>query len=360
MKLLFISDIHGNDTALNAILERYEKNYFTHIFCLGDMCGYLTGLNKILSLFHEYNVISLAGNHELMFNNVNTIDESKIYANSIKDSYFRSSLQEREYIRKLEPHLEITIDNISFGLFHGGPNNNFEEYVYPNTLGEQMPLGKKYDVYLFGHSHLQFAIKKEGVFFCNPGSVGFPRNGDFRAHAMIFDTQKKSFESVQVAYDIDKVIDDYYNAPEFNRLLFHNIVFGRSSQIQLHSFAKKFFSKEEEELYLIGKFDFYNTPFGLVLSLIEDNFSKTILYVIYYEDGIIDLVSNTLIYKWEIDLFPEFLYDPKLGDGLVVDKIGLNYRKKFLEKEKLKSFFVDEIHEIFNFLNKYKSTNVKI
>jgi len=45
------------------------------------------------------------------------------------------------------------------------------------------------------------------VFFVNPGSVGQPRDGDPRASFGVFDTAKREFQLVRVAYPIKQAAD---------------------------------------------------------------------------------------------------------------------------------------------------------
>jgi len=72
------------------------------------------------------------------------------------------------------------------------------------------------DIFVSGHTHLQSLHHFGDKTYCNPGSVGQPRDGDPRAAYSIYDG--KDFELHRVAYDMQKVFDlmaaagfnDYY------------------------------------------------------------------------------------------------------------------------------------------------------
>lgn len=89
MKIAFISDIHGNSTALNSVLKEIKKLQIKKIYCLGDIVNYYYEPHKCIDLLIKNNVISIKGNHEKIlfetYKNKSKFNKySKLYGNSIK------------------------------------------------------------------------------------------------------------------------------------------------------------------------------------------------------------------------------------------------------------------------------------
>ena len=64
---------------------------------------------------------------------------------------------------------------------------------------------------------MQMLIEMEGRRIINPGGVGQPRDGDWRAAYAFIDTETQEVEFKRVEYDIDKAVKKIINAglPEF-------------------------------------------------------------------------------------------------------------------------------------------------
>ncbi|NLF92797.1 MAG: metallophosphoesterase family protein, partial [Oligosphaeraceae bacterium] len=63
-KIGFISDIHGNIDALQAVLTRLEQCGCEMVFCLGDIVGYGAGPSECIKLIRERAIPSVMGNHD--------------------------------------------------------------------------------------------------------------------------------------------------------------------------------------------------------------------------------------------------------------------------------------------------------
>lgn len=352
MKIMFISDIHSNKYALASVFKNINKNKVDHIICLGDLCGYLTNVNDIVKLFSRHNVISLAGNHDLYFNNTLILDDSKIYSQAIKYDRENSNSDTKDFIYGLKPIRKIVIDKKKFNLFHGGPLNNYDEKIYPDKIDFSFYTEFNNEYFIFGHTHLQFFIKHGQNYFLNPGSVGLPRNGDFRAHYIILDTQNGNIDLLKCEYDVNKVINFYFNDNNVNKLIFHNIVFGRSSKKYLKYWFPFFFNIQEEDLLLKGKYYYYNTPFGLIISNSKEKFNNIILYVISYIDGTIKITSNTLFYHSQKPHFTNNYFNDN-QNNLSSDQSGLFYEEHINTKDELMNLFNHRINNIFKKIQMY-------
>ena len=64
MRILVITDIHGNSVALKTILD-HVKSEFDAVWCLGDVVGYGPNPNECIALLKEQpNLICILGNHD--------------------------------------------------------------------------------------------------------------------------------------------------------------------------------------------------------------------------------------------------------------------------------------------------------
>jgi len=66
MKIAILSDIHGNDTALKAVLMEIDKLGVDKILFLGDYVGYYYTPDIIFDLIKDYDKELIKGNHELL------------------------------------------------------------------------------------------------------------------------------------------------------------------------------------------------------------------------------------------------------------------------------------------------------
>jgi diadenosine tetraphosphatase ApaH/serine/threonine PP2A family protein phosphatase len=133
---------------------------------------------------------------------------------------------------------------------HGSPRNHLNEYVFPEDIYNERKmtrLGEKFGRVCFnGHTHLPgifvehglgrwefvdpqectsgFPIDKHRV-ICNVGSVGQPRDGDWRACYVLFDGRRIWFR--RVAYDVEATIRKIYALPELENFFGDRLRQGR-------------------------------------------------------------------------------------------------------------------------------------
>ena len=167
-----ISDIHGNFTALQAVLKTIDQYQVDEIFCLGDIVGYYSQVNECCEALQERNAKCILGNHDwYMICNL-----SCERSHSVNDclAYQREILtkRNREWLRSLP----ITIIRDNMYMVHGGWKNPVDEYLEPSAeYFGYLPNG----VFFSGHTHKPVVKQiRDGQLYCNPGSVGQPRDGD--------------------------------------------------------------------------------------------------------------------------------------------------------------------------------------
>jgi putative phosphoesterase len=360
VKLFFLSDIHGNHFALEAILKKAKSLNVDQIYCLGDISGYLSGVEKVVNLLKTYNVICISGNHDAFLCGKLTISDQKDYFDAFLHDNNNLLNETRKWFEELPSTLLIDIGSKLIRMYHGGPNDLLNEYIYPDNILKQDIMLQDSIIYLFGHTHLQFVVREGGGIFANPGSVGLARNGDCRAHGLIYDSLNSLFEEVRVLYPLEQAINYYKEFKYINVKYLHNLNFGRSSNKLLFVGSDHFLSNELIlELNCCG-ISILNTCYGAVMSKTSDEFMRNIIYVAAYFDKSVEITSNTLIFNWENKKNLGGLENNSLKLFLVKDNAGLYYKEFF---ESSDSFFASGLQNIikaFNEIQLYTNHNVKI
>ena len=199
----FISDVHANLEALDAVLGRLHGE---KVYCLGDIVGYGASPNEVVQRLKAVGAVSIRGNHD---NAVVTGDVSDFNARAgMTVQWTRRSLDgdSLAYLTGLPTSLRADLDGVEVYMTHGSPDDNLWEYVDPATHGDLLGYYLKklaVKAIALGHTHLPYVwTGKEGTVF-NPGSVGQPRNGDRRASYAIADVRDDGLhvELMKIDYD---------------------------------------------------------------------------------------------------------------------------------------------------------------
>jgi putative phosphoesterase len=356
MRVFFISDIHGNQYALEAILAKATTLNVDSVYCLGDISGYFTGTNEVVRLLKEHHVVAIKGNHDAFLSGDQQIQPEKGYF----EAYLYTKNHTLNSVMDWINGLSETAETEHFKLYHGGPNDLLNEYIFPNQIKVDDFQNQAKTIFLFGHTHLQFVVKKNNQTFANPGSVGLPRNGDFRAHGLLYDTVNEVFNAYKIPYEVDKAISDFSKMNVVNTKYLHNLNFGRSSPKTLIGSSNYFFN-EDSILALYNRgFSVINTRFGAVLSRQEEAFMANIIYVANYNDGTVEITSNTLIFNWEEGSKGAHVGSERFNPILSRDNAGLHYRKAFNSIEEFNLNLLNNIQTAFIEVDFLKNWNGKI
>lgn len=355
MKLLIISDIHGNLDALKSVLKYTETLSIDEIYCCGDLCGYFTQVNEIVDLLKTYNVISIKGNHDAFLVNELPLNKTR--------SYFKSHIKTRKiisdkalfFVKNLPLTTSVIIDGLQINLYHGGANDLLSESVYPDTISIN---DYSASVNIFGHTHLQFAVNFQDQLFLNPGSIGLPRNGDFRPHFLTLNTLTKEVQEYRIKYDVNKIVNNYGTLNSNNDVFLHNLNFGRSSKKKLRNILKDNLLKNTID-HINPKISIINTKFGFILSKNDFQNSDHIIYIAFYEDKSIEITSSTLVFHWQINLNLKKLVH-KFINLLKSDSAGFYYFKIYCSENEFLENISKELESTFNITTKFELKNVKI
>jgi len=195
--IALIADIHGNYPALQAVLKDLDSLGCDEIISLGDVAGYYCMVNECIDILRQRSVTHLMGNHDEYIITRSHCPRSRS-ANRCLD-YQQGKLTDinRRWLEQAPER--FTSHNASF--VHGGWNDPIDEYLIKIHESYFEPLAGKF--FFSGHTHVQALVPFSEKVYCNPGSVGQPRDGDPRAAYAIFEKGEISLRHVE--YDINAI-----------------------------------------------------------------------------------------------------------------------------------------------------------
>lgn len=217
MLLGFISDLHANLPALEAVLVDVDAQQLDALICLGDLVGYGASPNEVIDLASEKADVSLAGNHDLAA--IGSFDLALFNRHARASAEWTSGELTPANISLLLS-LHSHRDAFGLSLAHASIRDPVSEYVSnPQVAGENFAVAD-FDIAVVGHTHVPAVFALMGQFvtgerlpagradltgqrsIVNPGSVGQPRDGDPRASWATFDSRTSIFEVRRVEYDV--------------------------------------------------------------------------------------------------------------------------------------------------------------
>jgi predicted phosphodiesterase len=226
MRLLVLSDIHANLTALEAALEAANGSW-DRVVCLGDVVGYGPDPNEVTTRVRELDATTIRGNHDKAVTDLmGTDDFNPIARAAVLWSRAQLSNENLDWLANL-PQGPMESDGIV--LVHGAFQDE-DEYVFTPAQALEGLLDSTLPVTFYGHTHHQggfsyqdtqldvlqlhprdseersaLRLESEKRYLLNPGSIGQPRDGDPRAGFAIADLEHEIVEFWRVPYDIEEV-----------------------------------------------------------------------------------------------------------------------------------------------------------
>jgi len=221
MRILVISDIHANLTALNAVLD--QAGTIDAAWCLGDLVGYGPDPNECIQRVLELpNLICILGNHDAAA--LEQIDSATFNPEARQSLHWTQNTLTGASLAFLK-QLPERVDTPQVTLVHGSPRQPVWEYLL-DTYNATRCFEHFETPYCFvGHTHLpiifhmhndhslaQLQVPEPDTYptlqpraIINPGSVGQPRDRDPRAAYAIYDSSNQKWGYQRVAYDIGAV-----------------------------------------------------------------------------------------------------------------------------------------------------------
>lgn len=223
-KIALLSDIHGNTTALEAVLEDAKRAGVEEYWLLGDVLMPGTGRRHLLNLLEELPItVQILGNWEdsLWRAMKGMLDPSRASHRYLMRhcQYILEEIrpEEIEAMQSLPMQVHRKVSGLRLGITHHLPDKNWgRELIH---IGDQkdfdcLVTNPPCDIAVYGHIHQQFfRYGSGGELILNPGSIGQPfflqanLRKDLRAMYAILEFDESGLKDVafrRVSYDIEK------------------------------------------------------------------------------------------------------------------------------------------------------------
>jgi len=227
MRIALISDIHANLPAVRAVLEDIGgRPGLAGTYHLGDLVGYAPWPNETVALLRERGIPGIAGNYD------STVATDAPHCGCRYEDPRQEALSHRSYAwtrGRVTPETKRFLGSLPFRLdlrprgghapgptvvlVHGTPTLNTLYWTAdrPDDFCLRMAEhagARPGDVICFGHTHVPWHREVSGIHFVNTGSVGRPKDGDWRAGYVLLDVGGDTpvIEFVRVEYDLDEAV----------------------------------------------------------------------------------------------------------------------------------------------------------
>ena len=227
MRILILSDIHSNLEALEACLAAAPA--YDRVVNLGDSVGYGANPNEVIARCRGMGSVFVRGNHDKAVSGLMDLAEFNAAA-GLATLWTRDQLtpQNLDWLRKL-PQGPVQVEGVPGVQFVHGSALDEDEYLVSVRDAIEPLMTGSVPVTFFGHTHLQGGFVQQGEiseayrpgyrtvgqaetsdwplrrnqkFLVNPGSVGQPRDGDWRAAFAVFDTDAWIVTFHRVPYNL--------------------------------------------------------------------------------------------------------------------------------------------------------------
>ncbi|HZY10467.1 MAG TPA: metallophosphoesterase family protein [Bacteroidota bacterium] len=214
MRIAIISDIHGNLEALEKAIFLLKEQSIDEIICLGDIVGYGANPNECIALVRQTTPHILLGNHDEAAISLSKTEYFNPYAKAAAEWTNKILTKENEdFIRQLPYMLEM--NDLYF--VHSSPFEPEEWHYVISTAEAQMNFSCfSKPICFIGHSHVPRVFCEDGWtrevvtgkrFIINVGSIGQPRDNDWRLSFGIFDTEIWSYKNIRAEYEVHKTAE---------------------------------------------------------------------------------------------------------------------------------------------------------
>ena len=236
MRFAIFSDIHANLEALEAVLADARQRKCTHFVCLGDVVGYNANPHECLERVRELDCPTVKGNHDEQASISRfPTDFNQLAERAIKWTRDKLTEKDKQWLRDLPFQKQVR----DFTIVHATLDTPEQwGYVFNNLDAAASFTYQHTTICFFGHTHVPMVfIRDEGVrrelidhvriepakkYFINVGSVGQPRDGNWRAAYCVYDVENNLVQQLRIKYDLataqKKVIEAGLPRPLAERL----------------------------------------------------------------------------------------------------------------------------------------------
>ena len=216
MRFAIFSDIHANLEALNAVLDDAGEHNCTHFVCLGDVVGYNANPHECVKRVREMDCPIVKGNHDEQASLIESSrDFNELAERAIEWTRDHLTAEDKMWLRDLRLERQVR----DFTIVHATLDTPAKwGYVFNNLDAAASFTYQHTTVCFFGHTHMPMAfIRDDGVkrvttellrietgkkYFINAGSVGQPRDADWRAAYCIYDVENSVVEQRRIKYKL--------------------------------------------------------------------------------------------------------------------------------------------------------------
>jgi predicted phosphodiesterase len=217
MKIALFGDIHANLEALETVLADAEAQGCDSYVCLGDVVGYNANPSECLEIIRQMDCPVVKGNHDEDAGGDHSLEMmNPIAAEALQWTRDQLNDEQREFLARMRMVRQVE----DFTIVHSTLDQpNVWNYV-TNKFDAMSNFSYQFTQVCFhGHTHVprvfvrgskvqdvspdSIAIEEGMKYFINAGSVGQPRDGDWRASYCIYDLDAKLIYFRRLEYDIE-------------------------------------------------------------------------------------------------------------------------------------------------------------
>jgi diadenosine tetraphosphatase ApaH/serine/threonine PP2A family protein phosphatase len=226
MRALILSDIHANLEALDAVIAAAPAH--DAVWNLGDIVGYGANPNEVIDRVRPLGKIFVRGNHDRACCGLTgTEDFNPIAGRAARWTQATLNEEHTAWLRDLAAG-PILPNGPNVSCAHGSILDEDEYLLSVRDAWRPLRLAPT-RINFFGHTHQQggFAcndeewfrltpvysthddaeeyelqLRSQARYLINPGSVGQPRDGDWRAAFALYDDEKATVSFIRVPYDV--------------------------------------------------------------------------------------------------------------------------------------------------------------
>jgi predicted phosphodiesterase len=223
MRIALLSDVHANLPALEAVLADIVARSVDATYHLGDLVGYAPWPDDVIDLLRSRGVSGVGGNYDSTvgfgYRHCGCQYEDPVQEAQSHESFAwtcaHTSEEGKAFLRRLPFRLDVRVDGghlsgATMVLVHGAPTLNtlYWREDRSDDFCRQMARSaglRPGDLIAFGHTHVPWHRVVDDVHFVNTGSVGRPKDGDWRAGWVLVEHDAAwTVELVRVPYDIER------------------------------------------------------------------------------------------------------------------------------------------------------------
>lgn len=218
MRIALFGDIHANLEALEAVLADASSLGVTEYVCLGDIVGYNADPAACLEIVRAMNCPTVKGNHDDEASGTHSLDSmNPVAAAALEWTRQQLSDEQRQWLTRLRMVRQV----MDFTVVHSTLDQPANWNYVTNRFDAMANFSYQFTPICFhGHTHVprvfvktdkvqevqadSIAIEPGAKYFINVGSVGQPRDGDWRACYAVYDTDTSLVIYRRIEYDIAK------------------------------------------------------------------------------------------------------------------------------------------------------------